>query len=116
MADMAAPFKLDGRTREGKARKAADARRREIADGLLSDLRRVPSMRDRIWAGNTAALVFLAEQAEARGEDSAELRRQVNQAFKPSARPAPPAPAKQSTDIRDLLAERGYRPPTEVPT
>ncbi|MDI3562459.1 hypothetical protein [Bradyrhizobium sp. Arg816] len=38
---------------------------------------RAPSMRDRIWAANTAALVFLAERAEARGEDSAELRRQT---------------------------------------
>ncbi|UPT97265.1 hypothetical protein J4G48_0003520 [Bradyrhizobium barranii subsp. apii] len=99
MADIAAPFKLDGRTREGKAHKAADARRREIAEGLLADLRRVPSMRDQVWASNTAALVFLAEQAEARGEDSAELRRQVNQAFKPSARPAPAEPLKPTEDF-----------------
>ncbi|MEK9284727.1 MULTISPECIES: hypothetical protein [unclassified Bradyrhizobium] len=60
-------------------------------------------MRDRICATNTAALVFLAEQAEARGEDSAELRRQVNQAFRPSARPAPATPQKPSGD--DFLAE-----------
>ncbi|WGD55085.1 hypothetical protein QA641_15010 [Bradyrhizobium sp. CB1650] len=77
MAEMAELSRIDGRTKLAKRLKAADARRREIADGLLADLHRVPSMRDQIWAANTAALVLLAEQAEARGEDSAELRRQV---------------------------------------
>jgi hypothetical protein len=73
-----ATLKIDGRTRLAKRLKADAERREEIAAGLLADLRRVPSMRDQIWASNVAALVLLAEQAEARGEDSAELRRQVN--------------------------------------
>ncbi|MCP3397820.1 MULTISPECIES: hypothetical protein [unclassified Bradyrhizobium] len=97
MAEIAALSKIDGRTKLARRLKADAAHRDEIATGLLTDLNRPANTTDRIWAQNLAVLVWRAEQIEAIGGDTTELRRLINQSMRAGGqKPAPPAPAKTS--------------------
>jgi hypothetical protein len=87
--------KLDGRTKEARQLKADARRRQKIAAGLLADLNRPVNTTDQVWAQHVAALVWRAEQMEAAGMDSTELRRLVNQSMRAGGqKPAPPKPQK----------------------
>jgi hypothetical protein len=48
---------------------------------LLTDLNRRANTTDKIWAQNLAVLVWRAEQIEAIGRDTTELRRLIDQSM-----------------------------------
>jgi len=109
MAEMAAESKIDGRTKLAKRLKADAARRQEIATGLLADLNRQVNTTDRIWAQNLAVLVWRAEELEAIGGDTTELRRLINQSMRAGGqKPAPPAPVKPAPNkqLQDYIASK----------
>lgn len=110
----ARPLRGWARWRELEAERAA--RRHQIVAELLAELGRAPTQLDQIWAQNLAAMVVRAEQLEARGKDAAELRRLVNQTMRTGGlRPAPVEPQKPLS-IAEMLAARGYAPPSVPPT
>ncbi|MBR0934862.1 hypothetical protein [Bradyrhizobium jicamae] len=93
---------IDGRSKMGRALKAAERRRRAIATKLIGGLGRPPTEADEVWASNLASMVFRAEALESAGGDTIELRRLINQMLKPSAKPA----SAPQQEIRRSPAER----------
>jgi hypothetical protein len=94
----------------------AEAERVKLESAILAEIGRPASTLDKIAAETLSASVVRARRLRALGKSDSEERKTILQAVRAtglrSAAPTAPAPPT----IAELLAQRGYSPPSPLPS